>query len=81
MTSISSNGVLSGASDLGTVQRELLLNFSRPTEIVFCQEPWFFGGLRHFQKEENRSKMNHDMEGLHLQEPMKISTESGILFI
>ena len=53
MTSISSNGVLSGfASDLSTVQQKLFLNFSRPTEIVFCQEPRFFGGLRHFQKED-----------------------------
>lgn len=64
MTSISSNGVLSGfASDLGTVQRKLFLNFSRPTEIVFCHGPRFFGGLRHFQKEESRLKMNHEAEG------------------
>lgn len=65
--------MLSGfASDLGTVQRKLLQNFSRPTETVFCEGPRFFGGLRHFQKEESRLKMNHEAEGLHLQEPMKI---------
>lgn len=50
-----SKGVLSGsASDLVTVQWKLLENFCRSTETVFCQEPRFFGGLRHFQKEESR---------------------------
>ncbi|KAJ8950022.1 hypothetical protein NQ318_002434 [Aromia moschata] len=41
------------ASDLDTAQRILLQNFNTPTETVFFQEPRFFSGLRHSQKEES----------------------------
>ena len=52
-----------------------------PTEAVFCQGPSFFpDGLRRF-REESRLKTNHAVEGLHLQKPMKIATESQILTI
>ncbi|KAJ8948629.1 hypothetical protein NQ318_022695 [Aromia moschata] len=64
------------ASDLDTAQRILLQNFNTPTETVFFQNPRFFGGLRHSQKEEN-----HAAECLHLQEPMKMSIEYGILCV
>ncbi|KAJ8949000.1 hypothetical protein NQ318_023024, partial [Aromia moschata] len=62
-------------SDLDTAQRILLQNFITLTETVFFQEPRFFGGLRHSQKEESRLKINHAAEGLNLQEPMKMSIE------
>ena len=52
---------------------ETLAKLQQAKEIVFCQEPRFFGGLRHFQKKESRLKMNHEAEGLHFQEPMKMS--------
>ncbi|KAJ8957109.1 hypothetical protein NQ318_007324 [Aromia moschata] len=48
---------------------------------VFFQELRFFGGLRHSQKEECRLKMNHAAEGVHLQEPIKMSIEYGILYV
>ncbi|KAJ8944450.1 hypothetical protein NQ318_002147 [Aromia moschata] len=68
-------GVLSGfASDLNTVQWILLQNFNTPTETMFFQEP-------RFSKEESRLKMNHAAEDLHLQEPMKMSIEFGILYV
>ena len=41
---------------------------------MVCQEARLFSGLRHFQKKESRLKMNHEF--LHLQESMKMSTES-----
>ena len=50
-------------------------------KIEFYQEPRFFGGLRHFQKGESRLKMNPEAEGFHLQEPIKMLTESGILCV
>ncbi|GFV72000.1 HTH_48 domain-containing protein [Trichonephila clavipes] len=50
-----------------------LQNFSRPTETVLCQEPRFFGGLRHFQKEENQLKMNLASEGPQFQKSLKMS--------
>ena len=40
-----------------------------------------FSSLRHFQKEESRLKMNLEAEGLHLQELIKMSTESEILCV
>ena len=43
---------------------ETLAKLQQAKEIVFCQEPRFFGGLRHFQKKESRLKMNHEAEGL-----------------
>ncbi|KAJ8961128.1 hypothetical protein NQ318_008806 [Aromia moschata] len=58
--------------NLDTAQRILLQNFNTSTEPVFFQEPRFFGGLRHSQKEERRLK-NHTVEGLRLREPMKMS--------
>ncbi|KAJ8943422.1 hypothetical protein NQ318_020673 [Aromia moschata] len=75
------NGVLSGfASDLDTMPQILLhIYFNTLTETVFFQEPRFFDCLRHSQKEESRLKINHASEGLHLQEPMKMSIEYGIL--
>ncbi|KAJ8958485.1 hypothetical protein NQ318_002278 [Aromia moschata] len=52
------DGVLSGfASDWGTAQRILLQNFNTPMETLLFQEPWFFGGLRHSQREEGRLKI------------------------
>jgi len=51
------------ASDLDTVQRKLSQNFDRPTETVFCQGPRFFDGLKHFQTEKSRLKMNLAAEG------------------
>lgn len=56
MTSISSSDF---ATDLGTVQRKPLRNFARTTETEFCQ------------KEENRLKINEDVEIPQLQGPMK----------
>ncbi|KAJ8939237.1 hypothetical protein NQ318_015195, partial [Aromia moschata] len=79
---ILSNGVLLGfASDLNTAQRILLQNFNAPTETVFFQEPRFFDGLRHYQKEESRLKINHAAEGLYHHESMKMSIEYGILCV
>ncbi|KAJ8961465.1 hypothetical protein NQ318_014713 [Aromia moschata] len=67
------------ASDLNAAQRILLQNFNTLTETVFFQEPRFFGGLRHSQKEESRLKMCHAAEGFHFKEPMKMSIEYGTL--
>ncbi|GFT20167.1 putative transposase [Trichonephila clavipes] len=50
-------------------------------ETVFCQGSRFFGGLRHFQKEESQMKMNLAAEGPQFQKPQKMSLESGILCI
>ncbi|KAJ8946694.1 hypothetical protein NQ318_006951 [Aromia moschata] len=76
MNDILNNGVLSSfASDLDTAKQILLQNFNQPTETVFFQEPMFFGGLRHSQKEESRFKLNHAEKGHPLQEPMKMSIE------
>ncbi|KAG8298343.1 hypothetical protein J6590_016231 [Homalodisca vitripennis] len=58
--------------DLGKVQRKLLLNFSKPTVIVFCLEPRFFDSFKHFQKEESRLKMNLEAEDLYLEKPTRI---------
>lgn len=44
---------------------------------MFYQWLRFLGGLRRFQKEESRLKMQHAAEDFRLQEPIKISTESG----
>ncbi|GFT32621.1 hypothetical protein TNCV_3145691 [Trichonephila clavipes] len=79
---MSSIDVLSSfASDLDTTQRKHLQNFSKPTETVFCQGPRFFGGLRHFQKEESQLKMNLTAEGHQFQKPLKMSLESGIVCV
>ena len=67
------------ALDLDKVQRKSLQNFGRPMETVFCQGSKCFGGLRHLQKEESQLKKNITAEGLWFQEPMQMSTESGIL--
>ncbi|GFT55889.1 hypothetical protein TNCV_1699661 [Trichonephila clavipes] len=47
----------------------------------FVKGPGFSGGLRHFQKEESKLKMNLAAEGPHFQKPLKMSLESGILCV
>ncbi|GFW08910.1 putative transposase [Trichonephila clavipes] len=77
---MSGTNVLSSfASDLDTTQRKHLQNFSKLTETVFCQGTRFFGGLRHFQKEESQLKMNLAAKGSQFQKPLKMSLECGIL--
>ncbi|GFU94519.1 vacuolar protein sorting-associated protein 13B [Trichonephila clavipes] len=66
-------------SDLDTTQRKHLQNFSVPTETVFCQEPRFFVGLRHFHKKESQLKMNLAADDPQFRKPLKMSLESGIL--
>ncbi|KAJ8940215.1 hypothetical protein NQ318_010715 [Aromia moschata] len=61
--------------------RYFLQNFNRSTETVFFREPRFFGSLSHSQKEESRLQMNHAVEDLHLQEPMKMPIEYGIFCV
>ncbi|GFU41557.1 uncharacterized protein TNCV_2792711 [Trichonephila clavipes] len=58
-------------SDSDTTQRKHLQNFSKPTETVFCQEPRFFRGLRHFQKVESQLKMNLAAQGPQFQKSLK----------
>ncbi|KAJ8943104.1 hypothetical protein NQ318_009179 [Aromia moschata] len=58
-------------SDLDIAQRILLQNFNTPTDSVFSID----------QKEESRLKINHAAEDLHLQEPMNMSIEYGILCV
>jgi len=78
--SISSNGVLSVfASDLGTVGRKFLKNFSERIEIVFFQEPGVLDGLMHIQKAKSRMKINLTVECLQLQKMTITSSESGVL--
>ena len=62
---------------LGHSATKTLAKLQQAYEDIFCQEPRFFGALRHFQKEESRLKMNQETEDLHIQETMKMSTESG----
>ncbi|GFW49391.1 transposable element Tcb1 transposase [Trichonephila clavipes] len=70
-----------GSTSLEPTQRKHLQNFSKPTETVFCQGPMFFGGLRHFQKEESQLKMNLAAKGPQFQKPLKVSLESRILCV
>ncbi|KAJ8954852.1 hypothetical protein NQ318_023416 [Aromia moschata] len=63
---VSCNPTRGFASDLDTAQRMLLQNFNKPTETVVFQEPRFFGGLNHSQKDKSRLKINYAAEELHL---------------
>ncbi|KAJ8959023.1 hypothetical protein NQ318_022277, partial [Aromia moschata] len=62
---VNKGSVLSGfASDLDIAQQILLQNFNTPTETVFFQEPRFFGGLRHSQKEESQESSSRTDENV-----------------
>lgn len=61
---------------LGHNATETFEKLRQALETVFCREPRFLGGLRHFQKEENQLKTSLTAEGLHLQQLMKMLAES-----
>ncbi|KAJ8958901.1 hypothetical protein NQ318_019669 [Aromia moschata] len=81
------------APDLATLRRRSLegrLGYSATDTFAQLQHAYgdsvfsraqVFLWFRHSQKEESRLKVNHAEEDLHLQEPMKMSIEYGILSV
>lgn len=55
---------------------ETFAKLQQTNEDVFAQ---IFQRLKYFRKEENRLDMNHEAKCPQLQEPIKMTSESGIL--